>query len=109
MNGDVAQRVAGALQADHQPVADELRVARAAQRGHVLDTHGRAGCGEGRGPNNQGDEEAPHPPLTRTEPSERTRPETVTPLSSLRTVTVWPTTPSCKAAPEAVICRPPSM
>ena len=67
----VAQRVAGALQADHQAVADELVVARAAQRGDVLDAHGRAdGVARPSAQQQQGDEKrALHPPLTSTAPS----------------------------------------
>ena len=51
-----------------------------------------------------------HPPsLTSTEPSERTRPWTVTPLSVFLTLTVSPTEPSCNAAPTVVIVSAPSM
>ena len=46
VNGALRKRVAGALQADDQTVADELTVARAAQRRDVLD----ADRGAGRAP-----------------------------------------------------------
>ena len=82
-----AQRVAGSRQADHQAVADQLAVARAAQGGDVLDADGGRGRADQRA-DEEGDEETPHqPPLTRTAPSGWTTPVTVTPLSSLRTLT----------------------
>ena len=51
---------------------------------------------------------AHYPPLTRTEPSGWTAPDTVTPLSSLRTLTMSPIEPSCSAAPVVMMKRSPS-
>src|SRR5208282_5939962 len=96
---NVAQRIAGALQADHQAVADELIVARAAQRGDVLDADRRQALAGQRAKNQRQDQASHHPPLTRTVPSGWTAPDTVTPLSLLRTLMTSPAAPSCIAAP----------
>jgi hypothetical protein len=103
----VAQGVAGALKTDHEPIADQLAVARAPQNRDVLDTNRSGGrCGEAK--NEREKQPAHHPPLTLTEPSGWTAPDTVTPLSLLRTLTTSPIEPSCNAAPFVMMTRPPS-
>src|SRR3984957_12392595 len=103
----VAQGVAGPLQTDHKAITDELTVARGAQDRDILDAgrDGRRG-GEAKG---ERQNQAPHyPPLPRAEPSGRTAPDTVTPLSSLRTLTMPPIEPSCSAEPVVMMTRSPS-
>ena len=105
--GRVAQGVARPLQTDHEAITDELTVARAAQDRDILDP-GRDG-GRGGETKRERQNQSPHyPPLTRTEPSGWTAPDTVTPLSSLRTLTMSPIEPSCSAAPVVVMTRSPS-
>ena len=93
MKGGVAQRVARALKADHEPIADQLTVARAAQDRDVLNAS-RGGGRHGEAQHQRGHQRTHHPPPTLTEPSGWTAPDTVTPLSLLRTLTTSPIEPS---------------
>ena len=107
MNGALRDAVAGTLKADHEAIADQLAVARAAQDRNVLDANRRGGRG-GEADHERKKQPADHPPLTLTEPSGWTAPDTVTPLSLLRTLTMSPIEPSCNAAPVVMMKRPPS-
>ena len=102
VKGALRKRVARSLQTDDEAVADELIVARAAQRRDVFDP-GRNGRRGGETKRERQNQSPHHPPLTWTEPSGWTAPETVTPLSSLRTLTMSPIEPSCSAEPVVMI------
>ena len=105
--GGVGERVARPAQAHDEAVADELAVARVAQDRNVLDARRRGRRGD-EAEQQRDDERAHHPPPTLTEPSGCTAPDTVTPLSLLRTRTTSPIEPSCSAAPDVMMRRPPS-
>ena len=89
----VAEGVAGPAQAYDEAVADKLTVIRASQNRDVLDARGR-GRRNHESDSERGNERAHHPPPTLTDPSGWTAPDTVTPLSVLRTRTTSPIDPS---------------
>ena len=128
----VAHGIAGALQADDEAVADELVRPRAVDVDDVLDADGAARrlriarCigdrlarpvrDEVGGADRRGDRQrrqqrecqAQLHPDTLTVPSSPTMPDTMTPLSALRTWTVSPALAERSATPRPVMNRPPS-
>ena len=93
MKGALRKRVARALEADDETVADELAVPCAAQDRNVLDARRAAGAAI-RDEHQRDDQNPHHPPPTLDRSSGWTAPDTVTPLSLLRTLTTSPIEPS---------------
>src|ERR1700683_3579216 len=105
--GRRAQGVARSLQTNHEAIADELTIACATQDRDILDP-GRKGRRSGETERERQNQSAHYPPLTWTDPSGWPAPDTVTPLSSLRTLTMSPIEPSCSAEPVVMMTRSPS-
>ena len=108
--GNIAQRVAGALQADDQTVADELVVALSAQRRNILDAHRgatRKSCMTASPATARSRARIIPRSPARFRPAGR-GPRRATPLSALRSMMTSPMAPSCNGGADRLDGKPPS-
>src|SRR5262249_56018236 len=104
----VAQRVAGAIEANHEAVADDLVLAQPPDVGDVLDADRSLRGGRGEHEEQRKQEPDHHPSTTFIVPSGWTMPFMMTPVSVLRTGMSVPAAPDCIADPYVTIDRPRS-
>ena len=99
VNGALRKRVAGAVQADDEAVADDLVFAHALDVRDVLDADGGLGAGGGEKQDERKQDPGHDPSTTLTVPSGWTTPLMITPVSVFRIGMSAPGAPDCIAAP----------
>ncbi len=95
----IAERVAGAVQADDEAVADDLVFAQSLDVRDVLDADGGLGAGGGNEQDERKQDSGHDPSMTLTVPSGWTTALMITPVSVFRIGISAPGAPDCIAAP----------